>query len=383
MFGNRNDRPASLIAAIDHCVEGSTGGGGGIDGGVGGEGSGGGTGGSTNPDAYNTFIFFSFDDMFNICPDGDAGCQAETQLNIQVQQYLLSLPPHVSSLASYNGVLFTIKDYFRTMGYGDDVLTQNLTHIATWFNAQNNTAPTVKLNNFKFANFALNFLIQNPETNWLEFESWFITKSNGSDGEYISNLDDILNTIQYQTKQMPTYSQFVNAFPKLDYPEYPGYYKQMPASQVYSIVGDPLKSLYLSTGGDNGNYRNACTVRWSLAMNNLGILIPQNSLSLRGADVNGQPRYYYIRATTAGDAMQKIFGNPTHKLEGAEANDAVNVAKFLDGKTGIYVIINANSTLAGYTGHVDLIQNGYIPGGSNHTNVPGGIKSIRIWEFTP
>lgn len=56
---------------------------------------------------------------------------------------------------------------------------------------------------------------------------------------------------------------------------------------------------------------------------------------------------------------------------------------FLKGKTGIYVIVNADSGAAGYTGHVDLIQNGYIPGGSNHKDVPGGIKYIAIWEFTP
>ncbi|SHF39866.1 T6SS effector amidase Tae4 family protein [Chryseobacterium takakiae] len=225
--------------------------------------------------------------------------------------------------------------------------------------------------------------MQNPDTTWEQFQNWFITKSEGQDGEYIDNLDDIQNTIQYQPKQMPTYSQFVSVFPKLPYPGYAGYFKQMPAKDVYELVGDPLKSLYISKGGDNGIYRNACTVRWSFALNALGILIPQNSLSLRGADINGQPRYYYIRAVTAGDAMQKIFGNPTHKLEGADANNPNKVAAFLKGKTGIYVIVNNDASQANYTGHVDLIQNGHIPGGANAYGVPGGIKSIRIWEFKP
>lgn len=234
-----------------------------------------------------------------------------------------------------------------------------------------------------FVKWAVGFLMQSTNTTWGQFESWFITKTEGQDGEYIINLDDIHNMINYQTSQMPTYSQFITAFPKLDYSGYPGYFKQMPASQVYPIVGDPLSSLYISTGGDNGKYKNACTVRWSLAMNRLGILIPQNSLSLQGANVNGQNRYYYIRASTAGDAMHKIFGSPTHKLEGPAANNSQTVINFLKGKTGIYVIVNANSGAAGYTGHVDLIQNGHIPGGSNHENVSGGIKYIGIWEFTP
>src|SRR5690606_39156064 len=140
----------------------------------------------------------------------------------------------------------------------------------------------------------------------------------------------------------PTYSQFVSAFPKLNYYGYPGYFRQMPASLVYPIVGGNLESLYNNSGKDNGPYRNACTVRWSLGMNGAGILIPNNSLSRQGANVNGQPRYYYLQAKTAGDFMQKTFGNPTHQLTGTNANNSTVVANFLKGKTGIYVIVNNN-----------------------------------------
>ncbi|MGC4129558.1 MAG: T6SS effector amidase Tae4 family protein, partial [Bergeyella sp.] len=242
-----------------------------------------------------------------------------------------------------------------------------------------------------FQQWTINFLNQNPNTTWTQFESWFITKTEGEDGEYIDNLDDILSNIQYQTKPMPTYSQFVSAFPKLDYPGYPGYYKQMPAKDVYAIVKGNLLNSYNSSGGALNNknpYRNACTVRFSLAMNRLGFMIPNNALSRAGANVNGVPWYYYLQAVTAGDFMQKTFGDPTHKLEGAAANDSKTVTDFLKGKTGIYVIVNNNPKPtadggAGYTGHVDLIQNSHVPGGSNHENVPGGIKSIRIWELNP
>ncbi|AKK71578.1 hypothetical protein OK18_02020 [Chryseobacterium gallinarum] len=213
-------QPAQIIAAYNHCGDGGDGGGGGSTGGGstgggstgggstgggstgggstgggstgggstgGGSTGGGSTGGSgggsggvgggyienpTNP--YNTFIFQSFDDMFNMCAEGDSVCEAERQLDIQVQQYLLSLNHQVSSLAAYNGVLFTIKDYFRIGGSGDDFLTQNLTNIASWFNTQNNTDTTVKLNNFKFANFTLKFLINNPDVSWEQFQRWFI-----------------------------------------------------------------------------------------------------------------------------------------------------------------------------------------------------------------
>ena len=275
-------------------------------------------------------------------------------------------------------------------------------------NYLNNYSTTNNTKNLQFHNWAIQFLMNNStngisDVSWTQFqnwfinpdgtanlnlESWFITKTEGIESEYTDDLDNILSTLQYQTKPMPTYSQFVNAFPKLDYPSYPGYYKQMPASQVYPIVGGTLESLYNNSGKDNGPYRNACTVRWSLGMNGAGILIPNNSLSRQGANVLGQPRYYYLQAKTAGDFMQKTFGSPNHKLEGTDANNSSTVMNFLKGKTGIYVIVNNNPKPvsqggAGYTGHVDLIQNGHIPGGSNHENVPGGIKSIRIWEFTP
>lgn len=233
-----------------------------------------------------------------------------------------------------------------------------------------------------FVLWALQFKKDNPNVTLVQFQNWFMTKSEGQDGEHISNLDNILNSAQYQTKQMPTYSQFVSAFPKVDYSGYPGYYLKMPASQVYPIIGGYLESLY-NDKKDNGPFRNACAARWSLGMNGAGILIPQNNISISGANINGQPRYYIVNSTAAGDFMQKTFGNPTHKLLGADANNSTKIANFLNGKTGIYVVVNNSYDEAGYYGHIDLIQNGHIPGGANVQNVPGGIKSIRIWEFTP
>lgn len=240
-----------------------------------------------------------------------------------------------------------------------------------------------------FSQFGQGYLMGSSDPSlWRQFENWFLTKSEGDDGEYVENIEDILSNLTYQTRQMPTYSQFVSAFPKLDYPGYPDYYKQMPAAQVYPKVGGHLESLYNNSQKDNGPYRNACTVRWSMGLNGAGVLIPNNNLSRRGADLNGQPRYYFLKAITAGDFMQKTFGNPTHKLEGANANGPVMVADFLKGKTGIYVIVNKDQRSKadggpGYSGHVDLIQNGHIPGGANAYDVTGGIKSIRIWEFQP
>jgi hypothetical protein len=378
--------PQIILLSVDdtHCVPSGEGqgnpGSGTIPGGS--QGGGSGQGSNTPPEnLYNTFLFSNFGDDANICTAGDTECEENRQLNLQLQAYLLTLSPKTSILSAYLYTFLTIKGYFKING-SNTFLTDRLNMLAGWYNNPAN-ANIPELEKHKFINWGLNFLIQNPDTTWEQFENWFITKSEGNDGEPIDNLDDILNTMQYQTRAMPTYNQFVAAFPKLDYPGYPGYYKQIPASQVYPMVGGNLENLYNTTGKDTGPYRNACTVRWSMGMNGSGILIPNNSLSRRGADKNGQARYYYLQAKTAGDFMQKTFGNPNYKLEGTDVNNPNKVAVFLKGKTGIYVIVNNDPTTAGYTGHVDLIQNGHIPGGANAYNVPGGIKSIRIWEFKP
>jgi hypothetical protein len=74
------------------------------------------------------------------------------------------------------------------------------------------------------------------------------------------------------------------------------------------------------------------------------------------------------------------FGETSTKLEGAEANDPVKVAALLDGKNGIYVIVNSNTTTAGYSGHCDVIINGECISNA-YTTPRGGVKSIRIWPL--
>jgi hypothetical protein len=75
------------------------------------------------------------------------------------------------------------------------------------------------------------------------------------------------------------------------------------------------------------------------------------------------------------------FGDTLNKLEGAAANNPHQVKNLLEGKNGIYVIINNNpspTTGAGYSGHVDLILNGNCIG-NEYLGPKGGVKSIRIW----
>ena len=161
-------------------------------------------------------------------------------------------------------------------------------------------------------------------------------------GEYDADLNNVLNTLTYQKRSLPSYTAFQNNFPKLYWPEYPYYYQTMPANSVYALVGGNLQSLY---NNDPKTYRNACAVRISLAMNKLGILIPDNAITRQGANIGGVPQYYFLQALGINDFMIKTFGDTTVKLEGADANDKKKIAALLEGKNGIYVIVNNDGTL--------------------------------------
>lgn len=94
----------------------------------------------------------------------------------------------------------------------------------------------------------------------------------------------------------------------------------------------------------------------------------------------GDNKNYILDAVSFNKYMIDKFGETPHKLEGAEANNPTEIAELLNGKNGIYVIINSSQNQAGYSGHVDAIINGQCIGGA-YTGVTGGVKSIRVWEL--
>lgn len=171
------DAPQIILMSVDdtHCIpSGNPGGSSSGSGTIPGGNQGGGSGSSTNnPPAnpYNTFIFDSFDDMYNPCASGDTNCEADRQLSLQVQAYLLSLSPTKSMLAAYNPILQTIKGYFKTHGSGDDTLTDRLILTANWFNAQDNANQDLTLSNFKFADWLLVYFLNQEQTTFDYFKN--------------------------------------------------------------------------------------------------------------------------------------------------------------------------------------------------------------------
>ena len=213
---------------------------------------------------------------------------------------------------------------------------------------------------------------------WTQFQNWFMGTSEGKDGEYIDP-----DLIEYETpivqQSLPTLAQWYTSFPKI---EENGYWKPMESPAVYQLAGG---SLYTSHINDtNGNYQNACAIRGSRGLIYSGITIPVIKRStLQLTQKGGDGKNYILAATTFLKFMKDTFGDTPHKLENADANDPTKVANLLKGKSGIYVIENADPRPtsqggAGYSGHVDNIVNGICISGA-YTQPKGGVKSIRIW----
>ena len=202
--------------------------------------------------------------------------------------------------------------------------------------------------------------------------------SDGKDGEYVDP-----NLIEYETsviqQSLPTLAQWYTYFPKI---EQNGYWKPMDSPAVYQLAGGSLYTSHLAD--TTGAYQNACAIRGSRGLLYSGITIPvikkgQQQLTQKGGD----GKNYILAATTFLKFMKDTFGETPHKLEGTDANDSKKVANLLKGKSGIYVIENADPRPtsqggAGYSGHVDNIVNGICISGA-YTQPKGGVKSIRIW----
>jgi hypothetical protein len=228
-----------------------------------------------------------------------------------------------------------------------------------------------------FGTWAMSYLLQNPVLPFSTFQNWFFNTPEYSGGEDV--IDENLITYDQPLQQiaLPSLSDFETQFPKLGTS---GSYSPMPSPDVYQLVGG---SLYQSHLNNPAQYSNACAVRGSRALLYAGIDIPVLSYGASGqrTQKGGDNKNYILDAVSFNRFMIDKFGDTPHKLTGSDANDPQKVADLLNGKNGIYVIINNNpsvTTGAGYSGHVDLILNGNCISGA-YTTPTGGVKSIRVW----
>lgn len=219
------------------------------------------------------------------------------------------------------------------------------------------------------------YLIQNQTVSWTEIHESFFSPYPEAENFIDINPNDLTYETPLTIQSLPALASFTDNFPKNGSS---GNYTQMPASNVYDLVGGSLLNSYIS----NPNaYANACSIRGSRGLLYSNIQIPVLNYNGSQRTQKGEDlKNYILDAKSFNKFMIDKFGETTDKLEGVSANNPQQVLNFLSGKNGIYVIINNNPSLAGYTGHVDLIINGNCIG-NEYLQPVGGIKSIRIWSL--
>ncbi|TAG29355.1 MAG: hypothetical protein EAZ13_08615, partial [Sphingobacteriia bacterium] len=206
-----------------------------------------------------------------------------------------------------------------------------------------------------------------------EFRNWYLGIPEGRDGEYVNP-----DLIEYETpliqQSLPSLSEWVNNFPKLSNSI------EMKAPYVYQLIGGTILNSHIN---EPDKYTNACAIRGSRALLYSGVSIPvlkYGNPPVQITQKGGDNKNYILNATSFNKFMIDAFGDTPNKLEGADANDPLKVTPLLKGKSGIYVIANADGSDNGarYSGHVDAIIDGKCISGA-YANPKGGVKSIRIW----
>lgn len=255
---------------------------------------------------------------------------------------------------SYSTVI--LKNLLELTDDQADLINQNAslsTEISNYLDTQGQDQ-TTKL----YVKSTLQYLLNSQTRNLDEFKRSFLSIPDAIDGIYNSNF---ANNLQQQFLTLPSKSAFYREFPKIESSD--GRIYQMLAPAVYTLAGGQLNT---KNKAGNQFYQNACAIRGSLALNGLGLTIPEIDGTEKGKD----NKNFIVNAKNFNEYMNKTFGPATITLEGADLNPD-NVVDKLAGRTGIYSMVNGPS--APYSGHVDMII-----GGSCITKLYLNSKTVKI-----
>lgn len=240
----------------------------------------------------------------------------------------------------------------------------------TWWNNTTETDQRAGLydyiykgGDFAFAEWAIDFFIENPDTTWEQFENWFMGKTEGVeslevyDGSYWNNPN--LTFIQ---QDLPSYITFSSFYPDNTVSAY---------NLCHTLIGGQIKTLH-----DNiiatGKKMNTCAVRLSYALNKSGVKIPNIPGKTRRGNIksDGTYDYYFTFAKDLTHWMQKTFGttnNPNYMYrdlddyQGNENQYGEGFKKDILGKKGIYAMFPIDpgpQNLGGFgaSGHCDMFN---------------------------
>ncbi|MGG9971433.1 T6SS effector amidase Tae4 family protein [Ferruginibacter sp. SUN002] len=210
----------------------------------------------------------------------------------------------------------------------------------------------------------------------------FITSTDAEPDFTISDYDpDIYwwndNTTTFPPQALPKWLDVFN-----NYPKDPITGCDMPAPDVYKLVGGSLLTAYNS---NPIKYANACALRVSRALNYSGVTIPFISgQTSKGAD----GKYYFISSAKLFNWMTKTFGPATISVSKSQGGtNGANFNSYLTGKKGIYMMQASWPSKFGALGHGTLydgahcIKSSDCSHYSDYFDAEGGVEKIVLWKL--
>lgn len=237
----------------------------------------------------------------------------------------------------------------------------------------------ITTDNLEFANWAVDYLMANPNVTIEVFKNWYLGKPEGKDGETSDYDESYWNNpnLTFPNQTLPSFQSFKTAYPGHNASLY-----DTPA-KLYAAIGGDVGTIYSNHPITN---QNTCAARLSRALNYSGISIPHifnagKEITMKGAD----NKYYFMGAANMIAWMKKTFGTPTggnHINSTTAGKWGQSVGFLVVGKKGIYSMLPNDTSITtgfGATGHIDLLDG--TCDGSCYYNAQGGIKDIFIWEL--
>lgn len=251
-----------------------------------------------------------------------------------------------------------------------------------WNNPVNNEFKAILINFLNFNNYSLesknyvisliDLLLTDPTLSLEQLENYFLNKNEEVDGSYDASFWDnqIVNS---PFEPLPSLIDFYNAFPKVILN---GKIYKMESRDVFSLVGGNMD---VQNKLGNPSYQNACAIRGSMGLNYSNKEI-QNGIN--GTEKGTDGKNYILSAKAFNKYMNKTFGPPpsTHRLTKMDINgNPKKISDFLKGKNGIYSMVISGKN---YSGHIDLILNGIVIGGTAiGLSDVSKVDYIEIWPL--
>lgn len=244
-----------------------------------------------------------------------------------------------------------------------------------WWNAANNDIKSdivnylnqnirydsIKIEAKLFINWAINYLINNPNVSWAQLQNWFMSPSQGQDWNYDSNFWENPN-LSFPQQDLPSREDYKAGMPKFENGNL-----MTGADNIYNLVGGDVLQVRNQYPPKRTN--NTCALKVSIALNRSGVIIPNiPGQTIEGGGDEFSGKFFFLNAKALNAWMRETFGtNPatattphndkhlsfTGSVGGTNGENFPNLQD-LQNISGIYSMVTVEGTNEA-SGHADYI----------------------------